>query len=280
MIRKVSQLLAFSLLLVSASTSARAQGQTPGDSYKVGAKDVLSVSVFGHTELSGKFSVAGDGRLSLPLVGSIPVSGRTVSAIEAELVTRYSDGYLKRPQIAVQVVEYLSQRVFVIGEVRSPGAITLTGSTTLLEALAHAAVTEQAGGQVVLLRPGSRESATGPVVPGQSGVTEIGRVSVQQLRTGSMTVNVPLEDGDTIFVPRAETVFVLGQVNKPGPYTIEPGATTVMTAISMAGGTTALGSTGRVKVVRLVDGERVEERAKLDDLVKAGDTITVGARLF
>src|SRR6185436_3794902 len=121
--------------------------------------------------------------------------------------------------------------------------------------------------------------ARGPAVPGQNGVTEIGRVSVQQLRSGSITVNVQLQDGDTVFVPRAETVFVLGQVNKPGSYTIESGATTVLTAISMAGGTTQLGSTGRVKIARLVDGERVEERAKLDDLVKPGDTITVGARL-
>jgi polysaccharide export outer membrane protein len=196
------------------------------------------------------------------------------------LVTRLSDGYLKRPQVDVQVVEYLSQRVFVIGEVRLPGAITLTGSTTLLEALAHAAVTEQAGGQVVLLRPDPKKLGMGPVVPGQEGVTEIGRVSVQQLRTGSIVVNEQLQNGDTIFVPRAETIFVLGQVNKPGPYTIEAGATTVMTAISMAGGTTPLGSTGRVRVVRVVDGERVEQRANLDDVVKAGDTITVGARLF
>jgi polysaccharide export outer membrane protein len=278
MSRKLSRLIGLFLLLISVSVSSRAQ--TAGDTYKVGARDVLSVGVFGRAELSGKFTVSADGQLSLPLIGSVPVAGRTVSAIEADLVMRYADGYLRRPQITVQVAEYLSQRVFVIGEVRVPGAITLTGSTTLLEALAHAGVTEQAGGQVVLLRAGSKESVRGPVVPGQDGVNEIGRVSVQQLRTGSITVNVPLEDGDTIFVPRAETVFVLGQVNKPGPYTIEPGSTTVMTAISMAGGTTQLGSTGRVKVTRLVDGERVEERAKLDDVVKAGDTITVGSRLF
>ena len=278
MIRKGLQFIALSLLLASASASL--QAQTGGDTYKVGSKDVLSVAVFGHTELSGKFTVTADGQLSLPLIGSVPVAGRTVSAIETDLVKRFADGFLKGPQISVQVVEYLSQRVFVIGEVRSPGAITLTGSTTLLEVLAHAAVTEQSGGQVVLLRPGSTESARGPAVPGQNGVTEIGRVSVQQLRSGSITVNVQLQDGDTVFVPRAETVFVLGQVNKPGSYTIESGATTVLTAISMAGGTTQLGSTGRVKIARLVDGERVEERAKLDDLVKPGDTITVGARLF
>lgn len=265
-------------VLLLYSLSVQAQGGAPA--YRVGPNDVLSVSVFRHPELSGKFPVAADGTLSLPLVGSVPVAGQTVSDIATVLVSRFAAGYLKKPQIAVEVVEYLSHRVFVIGEVRLPGPIPLTGSTTLLEVLARASMTEQAGGEVVLLRPRSGQSAAGPLVPGQNDAAEVARVSVQRLRSGSIVANLPLQDGDTIFVPRAESVFVLGLVNNPGPYPIEPGVTTVTTAISLAGGTTPLGSTGRVRIVRIVDGKRVEERAKLDTLLKPGDTVIVGARLF
>ena len=80
-------------------------------------------------------------------------------------------------------------------------------------------------------------------------------------------------------MPRAETVYVLGMVNNPGSYTLEPGLT-VLRALSLAGGATPLGSTGRIRIVRIVDGQKKEIKGKLDDLLKPGDTVVVGARLF
>jgi polysaccharide export outer membrane protein len=267
-----------SLVLASLSASVQAQWQ---DAYRVGPKDVLGISVWGHAELSGKYTVAADGSLSFPLIGSVKAAKLTVSEIEAEIVSRLADGYLRKPQVSVEIAEYLSQRVFVIGEVRSPGPIVLTGSTTLLEALARAgSMTEQAGGEVVILRPRSGQSAAGPLPLGQDDATELGRVGVQQLRSGSISVNVPLRDGDTIFVPRAETIYVLGNVNNPGAYTIESGVTTVLRAISLAGGMSQLGSTRRVRITRIVNGRKVELKATLDDLLKPGDIVTVRTRLF
>lgn len=257
---------------------ATAEGQ---NLYRVGPNDVLGISVWGHNELSGKFTVANDGTILFPLIGSLKVADHTIPEIQAQVGARLADGFLKTPQVNVEIVQYLSQRVYVMGEVRMPGPIPLAGSTSLLEALARAgSLNEQAGGEVVLLRPATDQPVIGPATLGQNGVTQVARMSVQQLRRGSITANVRLLDGDTIFVPRGETIYVLGMVNNPGPYPIEPGVTSVLRAISLAGGTSQLGSTGRVRITRVVDGKKTEIKAKLDDLLEPGDTVTVGTRLF
>jgi polysaccharide export outer membrane protein len=89
-----------------------------------------------------------------------------------------------------------------------------------------------------------------------------------------------LQDGDTIFVPRAETIYVFGQVKNPGAYPLKSMDTTVLQALSLAGGVTDRGSTNRIKIVRIVDGKKVELSAKLGDPVKPGDTIIVRERFF
>ena len=131
----------------------------------------------------------------------------------------------------------------------------------------------------MILRASPGQASVGPLAPGQSGTSELGRFSVQQLRRGAIAANIPLRHGDTVFVPRAENIYVLGLVNNPGTYTLETGLT-VLRCLSLAGGTTALGSTGRIRIVRVVDGQKTETKAKLDDLLKPGDTIMVGARRF
>ena len=88
-----------------------------------------------------------------------------------------------------------------------------------------------------------------------------------------------LKDGDTVVVPKAQGVYVFGQVKAPGAYAMEKG-TTVLQALSLAGGVTDRGSTGRVKIVRTVDGKKKEIKAKLTDMVEPGDTLIVGERFF
>ncbi len=88
-----------------------------------------------------------------------------------------------------------------------------------------------------------------------------------------------LQDGDTIVVPKALCVYVFGQVKAPGAYAIETG-TTVLQALSLAGGVTDRGSTSRMKIVRTVDGKKKEIKAKLTDVVEPGDTLIVGERFF
>lgn len=270
-------MLAFTVWLACGSP---AQAAAPQTEYVVGVPDVLSITVWGETALSGKYIVGADGDVVFPLVGRVKVAGLTVRAIERDLRARLSEGLIKDPQVAVEVAEYRSQRVFVIGEVQTPGALPLTGTTTLLEALARAgSLTDRAGGDLLLLRPPESGKVASPVLPGAAGVTEVKRVNIQELQVGAVSDNLALRDGDTIFVPRAESIDVLGQVVAPGRYTAEKGLT-VLRAISMAGGVTRLGSSRRVKIIRIVNGKKTERSAKLDDRVQPGDTILVQTRLF
>ena len=230
--------------------------------YVVGPSDVLSITVWGEAELSGKYTVGVDGAITFPLVGRTKVAGLTARAIEIDLRARLADGFLKDPQVTVDVAGFSSQRVFVIGEVETPGAQAVTGGTTLLEALARAgSLTDRAGGELLLLRPTAPAKSPGPVLPGAPNVTEVARINIEDLQRGTVSDNTQLRDGDTIFVPRAETVYVLGQVKNPGRYTLEKGMT-VLQAISQAGGVTQLGTTRRVKIIRIVDGKKTERTAE------------------
>lgn len=264
-------------------TPPSVQEPAPGAlSYHVGPQDVLDVAVWEHPELGGKFTVGNDGAITFPLIGAVQASGRTIEQIQADLTNRLKDGFLKAPQVSVNVQQYASQKVFVMGEVHTPGPLPLTGAITLIEALARAgSLTEQAGGEIVVLRSTdlSVRAPDGPVAPGQTGTSEVARVDVQQLRRGAPVANIQLRTGDSIFVPRAASIFVLGLVNNPGSYTLEVGLT-VLKAISLAGGTSALGSTGRVRILRVVKGQNTEIKATLDDVLQPGDTVVVRARVF
>jgi polysaccharide export outer membrane protein len=105
-------------------------------------------------------------------------------------------------------------------------------------------------------------------------------VNLRDLQSGVLSQNVALRDGDTIFVPRAESIYVFGQVRSPGAYALQSVETTVLQALSLAGGVTDRGATNRVKIMRVVKGEKVELRVKLTDLVQPGDTIVVPEKYF
>jgi polysaccharide export outer membrane protein len=94
-----------------------------------------------------------------------------------------------------------------------------------------------------------------------------------------MALNLPLIDGDTITVPKAQSVFVSGEVKTPGAYAVERG-TTVLQLLSLAGGVTDRGADGRVRIMRTVNGKKIEIKAKLSDAVLPGDTIVVPPKFF
>jgi len=248
--------------------------------YIVGSQDILTITVYDQADLSGKFKVEADGNFTFPLVGRIKAAGIKLHDIENDLKTRLADGYIKNPQVTVAVETFQSQRIFILGEVRQPGPYVLTGDMTIIEALARAgSVTPTASDEILIVRPPPGRGA-GPVMPDQAGndVTVI-RINIRDLQEGNLSKNVLLKDGDTVVVPKAQGVYVFGQVKAPGAYAMEKG-TTVLQALSLAGGVTDRGSTGRVKIVRTVDGKKKELKAKLTDLVEPGDTLIVGERFF
>jgi polysaccharide export outer membrane protein len=241
--------------------------------YVVGSQDVLTITVFGEAELSGKFTVEQDGTFTYPQVGRIKAGGATLRAVEQELKTKLADGYLKNPQVSVSIENYRSQRILIIGEVRAPGEYQLTGEMTLLSALARAgSTTATASREATIVRP--RKNAKEGEDP-----SDILRIDLADLQAGNMSLNIPLQDGDTINVLKAHSVFVAGQVKSPGAYAVESD-TTVLQVVSLAGGLTDRGSDGRIRIQRTVNGKKVEVAVKLTDLVLPGDTIIVRERFF
>ena len=249
--------------------------------YVIGAQDVLSISVWDQADLSGKFTVESDGSFTFPLIGRIMAAGLTLRELEGQLRKRLADGYFKNPQVSVAVEQYRSQRIFVIGEVRAPGAYSLTGEMTLIEALARAgSTTADAAGEAVIVRPRPGRTPNAPVLPNQDEASNVVRVTIGDLQGGQLSQNLTLLDGDTIFVPRAETIYVFGQVKNPGAYPLRGKDTTVLQALSLAGGVTERGATNRIKIVRIVEGKKIEVKVTLSDPVKAGDTVIVPERYF
>ena len=242
--------------------------------YVVGAQDVLTVTVFSEPQLSGRFRVENDGQFSYPFLGRVQASGRTLADIAALVKTRLADGYLRNPQVTVEIEQFRSQNVFIMGEVRTPGRYTLTGAVTLIEALAQAgSIAPSAGNEVLILHP-SKTVSESPTLPG-SGDADVQRVNLRDIQSGKLAANVTIRDGDTIFVPKAQRFYVTGNVRTPGAYVLEPNLT-VLQAISMAGGATERGSTRRLRIIR----NKKEIDVKPEDIVQADDTIVVRQRLL
>ena len=106
--------------------------------YRIGAQDLLAISVFGVQELAKEVRVNSNGQISLPLIGGMMAGGLTIPELERELARKYADGYLQNPQVSVFVKEFTSQRVTLEGAVAKPGIYPITGRTTLLQAIALA----------------------------------------------------------------------------------------------------------------------------------------------
>jgi len=265
--------------LLLALVGGVAAAQSASD-YVIGPQDVLLIQVFDQPDLGGKYTVETDGTFTFPLVGRVKAGALTLRGFERELKSRLADGYFKNPQITVAVEQYRSQRVFVMGEVRQPGPVALTGGMTLIEALARAGSTlPTSSGEVSIVRGAQNGSEGGPSLPDQDAGSEVFRASIRDLESGSLSKNIELRDGDTIFVPRAELVYVFGEVKNPGGYAVQKN-TTVLQALSLAGGVNEHAAMNRIQVTRIVKGAKTDVKVKLTDVVRPEDTIVVPQRYF
>ena len=161
-----------------APDSTSADGAYSGASdYRIGAQDLLNISVFGVEELNKDVRVNSNGQVSLPLVGTVMAGGRTIPELESDLAKKYAAGYLQNPQVTVFVKEFTSQRVTLEGAVAKPGIYPITGRTTLLQAIALAGgvddKTADLGG-IVLMRHvnGKRMAAAYDLRQVRRGITE------------------------------------------------------------------------------------------------------------
>lgn len=276
--------------LVAGQAAAATQPVTPAPSqsqvvasYVVGPADVLGIKVFGEDALSNKYTVDTDGSITFPLLGRVEVSRKTTRQIEEELTKMLAGDFLRRPQVSVEVAQYRSRSIFVIGEVRSPARYTIEGPMTLLEVIAEAGSTTPAASDTIIVqryKDGMAAAVTAPAMPDDDRSVEVLRVSLEDLRAGRLAANILLQENDTIIVPPAPLVYVSGYVKQPGSFPIRPGMT-VRQAITEAGGVSERGSTRGIKIVRKdKTGKEVEIDADMSTLVQPNDTIKIRARLI
>jgi polysaccharide export outer membrane protein len=245
--------------------------------YTLGPQDQLKITVFDEPELSNIYRLDSDGYITFPMLNRVAASGLTPSELQDRIRTMLASGYIRNPQVRVEVEGYKSQSVIVGGEVRAPGKIPMTGTMSLIEALAAAgSPTSSASSEVTVSR---QKKGPSGVVTNENDV-EIIRVNLKEIQLGRAGRDIQLQDGDIVNVPKAQTLFLTGMIRNPGAIVYEPGMT-VQQAIAIAGGLTDRGSDRRIKADRLLpDGKVVEVSLHLEDKVQPNDTIKIPAKIF
>ncbi|HEX6078954.1 MAG TPA: SLBB domain-containing protein [Methylomirabilota bacterium] len=238
----------------------------------VGTGDLLEISVFEVEELSKiRVRVPGRGVIALPLVGQIEAAGHTTAELEDEIRTRLQKKFMHEPQVSVFLQEQQSQRISVMGAVRKGGVFSITRPLRLADALALAeGLTDEADRNVYVIRraPASAVAAAAA----RSGTTDVtaattgggGRtvevmapIDLSELADGREDLNIQLQAGDVVNVPRAGSVYVGGSVERPGSFLLR-GKTTAQQAIFAAGGVKDVADWSDVRLYRKSPSGKVE----------------------
>ena len=197
---------------------------------RIGANDLLSVSVYDAPEFTRSVRVSPEGAIRLPMLPqTVKATGLLPSELETAIAAALKDAELiADPYVTVAVSEYHSRPVTVIGAVKRPVVFQAAGDVTLLDALARAeGLAPEAGGEILLSHP---------AIDGQRG--PVHRISVKALiENADPALNVVLTGGEDIRVPEAERIFIVGDVKKPGSFTVrELGEASVLKALAYAEG--------------------------------------------
>src|SRR6266446_145713 len=205
----------------------------------IGAGDLLEVSLYGMADFKTDVRVNSGGEISLPMLGTVTVSGLSVEQAQLLIERKLSEkGLFNDPHVTVFEKEYATQGISVLGEVQKPGIYPLLGSRNLYDAISVAGGTTPKAGRYVLIT--RRNDPQHPVrVPLVTGTPE------------SMENNVTVEPGDTIVVSKAGVVYVVGAVHQPGGFIMENGNDiTVLKAIALAQGTNPNAALNSAKLIR------------------------------
>jgi len=235
--------------------SPRLQPESPYV-YRVGAQDVLQVTVWDHPELTtpaGQFRTAADtgnlvrqdGTIFYPYIGIVSVAGKTLEEVRQLLAQKLSK-YIRNPQVDVRVAAFRSQKVYISGEVVKPGMQPITDAPLyVLEAI-------QAAGGVQSTGQAATEADLEHVKLNRDGTVHTINV-LAMLHDGDLSENIRLRGGDVLHVPDNfnNKVFVMGEVNKPASLLIHNGHMTLAEALSDVGGVDmATSNPGQVYVIR------------------------------
>ncbi|MEO8935373.1 MAG: polysaccharide export protein EpsE [Burkholderiaceae bacterium] len=269
LVRVVTGLVA-ALSIAAFVPTAHADTVAPSN-YELGAGDSIRVTVFQNPDMTVETRVSEDGSISYPLVGRVVIGGLAIGAAEKKIAAALKDGgFLKGPQINIQLMEIRGNKVSVLGQVNRAGSFPLQTTTTRVSQMLAEAGGVTTIGDDRLIVTGTRA--------GNPFRREIDMDALY--RNQRPDDDIVLAGGDTIYVPRAPMFFIYGEVVKPGSYRIERGMT-MRQALAAGGGLTLRGTERRLKVVRAnAAGVSSKISVDLDDPVRPGDVVTVSESFF
>lgn len=239
--------------------------------YRLGAGDVVRISVYQNPDLSLETRVTEGGAVSYPLLGSVSLGGQTVTAAERLIADGLRNGnFVKEPQVTVVVLQVRGNQASVLGQVNRPGRYALEmADMRLTEVLAMAGGTASTGADRIVIS-GTRN--------GQPMRTVVDLPSL--FAPGGAERDLFIRHGDTVWVDRQPLVYIYGEVQRPGPMRLERDMT-LMQALATGGGLTQRGTDKGIRLHRRgVDGKVEVLQPQMDDTVREGDVVYVRESLF
>ena len=230
------------------------QATSPG--LVIGPGDDLEITVYGAPDLSGHTRVSADGNISMPLIGYVRIAGLSSSEAEAAIEAQLrQNSVVNNPQVSVYVKEYTSSGISVAGEVAKPGFYSALGPHRLFDVLqAAGGPTDKAANKVLISHRGQGDATT---------------VYISKDPAEMAASNIDLEPGDTVVVPKAGIVFILGEVTRPGGYVLNStGGITVLQIVAVAGGPTHVAAAGKTRLLRRAENGFQEQRIDLKKLLR------------
>lgn len=279
MVRLVSCIIVVATCIAAPLGVAAQDLQADDPGYQVGIGDVIDVETFGHDEISGEFTIEPSGVIMFPLLGAVPVGGKTPAEVAALLETLLEKDYYVDVQLKVEMKVFASQPVTLLGEIQKPGTYYLEGRTSLTDLLAKAGGLKPSAGPTLELRRVMLVNGEGPPPPMIFATSEI--------LSGEVGRDVELQAGDVLSVAAKKLYFITGEVARPGQYEITLGMT-LMQALSQAGGVGKFASQS-LEVHRMTNGEKeilsfdmsqIRKGRVADPAIQAGDVIYVKRRFF
>ena len=260
-----------SLLILLVTTGFAFAQIAPRSEATLGIGDVVRISVYQNPDLSVEARVSETGQINFPLIGTVAVGGLTVSAAEQKIQKMLRDGgFVLKPQVTIQTVSIKSSQISILGQVAKPGRfpIEIVGSK-VSEMIAAAGGVVPGGADVVTL-VGNRN--------GKPIKLDIDLPAI--LQAGRAELDVVVENGDIIYVDRAPTFYMYGEVQHPGQLRLERNMT-LLQALASAGGLSARGTDRGVRVHRKdASGEVKISELKMNDRVERDDVIYVRESIF
>jgi polysaccharide export outer membrane protein len=254
----------------TATKPQKSSDTTTNANYVLGQDDQIIIRAFQAPERADKpIQIPGDGYISLPMVGRMKAAGLSVNQFEEELVERLKT-YVLHPQVSVFVSDYRSQPVSVVGAVGTPGVVQLRGSKNLVEVIAMAGGLKSEAGNTITI---TREMSMGRIpLPdakdGPNGQFSIATVNLRDVMDAhNPQGNILVAANDVIMIPRAQRLYVVGEVARPGAYELnEKDSASVLQVVALAGGLTSKASAKKARI--LYRGSNTANRSEVNANVK------------